>query len=419
MLAHSVLGAEGLEALTARLAPRGSAQVWRSRAAVLLGIGLGLALALEKTHLFAHKGAIVGGMLEGRRAFAHFFWVLAAGGALLCLRLAGRLGPALAPAFAMLAIVELTAVDRGYVQPQPIEYVEGTDRFQAVDWLIAHHPIDRFASDPHGPFRLHNVGMTYGLDGAAAYSSVQVLRYVNYLEVLATGRGLPSPLRIDPAASDVRRFDSPLTDLLNVRWVIADHQPAPGWVERFRPTADSKRPAAKFEPLWDRRLGVWENPHPLPRAFVVHGARVVEGERAEQEALARLDPRRWALLDRAPGISLPTESGRPIEPALAFSATRDRVVIDTASDAAGVLVVSEAHYPGWSATVDGRAAPLLRADYALRGVALPPGRHQVELRYHGRPTRVGIGLSLLAMLTLGLLHLRSRSRNLDGPVLGY
>jgi hypothetical protein len=419
MLALSVLGAEGLEALAARLAPQGSSREWRSRALVLLVVGVVLAWVLDKTHLFAGKGAIAGGVLEGRRAFAHFFWALAAGGALLCLRRAGIVAAALVPAFTLLAIVDLTTVDRGYVQPQPFEYVEGTDRFQAVDWLIAQQPADRFASDPHGPFRLHNVGMTYGLEGAAAYSSVQVLRYVNFLEVLATGRGLPSPLRSDPAASDVRRFDSHLVDLLNVRWVIADHQPAPGWAERFRPSATSKRPAAQFEPLWDRRLGVWENPHPLPRAFVVHAARVVDGERAEQDALARLDPRRWALLDRAPGISLPTESERPIEPALAFAATRDRVVIDAASDAAGVLVVSEAHYPGWSATVDGRATPLLRADYALRGVALPPGRHRVELRYHARPTRVGLGLSLLALLGMGLLYLRGRSRNLDGPVLGY
>ena len=75
-----------------------------------------------------------------------------------------------------------------------------------------------------------------------------------FLEVLATGHGLPTPLRIDPAASDVRRFDTPLVDLLNVRWVISDHAPASDYVERFRPRPGSHGAAVKHDELLSDRV---------------------------------------------------------------------------------------------------------------------------------------------------------------------
>jgi hypothetical protein len=45
------------------------------------------------------------------------------------------------------------------------------------------------------------------------------------------------------------------------------------------------------------------------------------------------------------------------------------------------LVVSENFYPGWKATVDGKAAPIGRADYTLIGVELPAGARTVELNF--------------------------------------
>jgi uncharacterized membrane protein YfhO len=92
-----------------------------------------------------------------------------------------------------------------------------------------------------------------------------------------------------------------------------------------------------------------------------------------------------------------------LSPARLVEATRHRLVIEADTPAAGLMVVSEAFYPGWRATVDGAPAPLLRADYAFRGVALAPGHHRVELDYRSRATEAGLALSALGLLALWAL----------------
>jgi uncharacterized membrane protein YfhO len=49
---------------------------------------------------------------------------------------------------------------------------------------------------------------------------------------------------------------------------------------------------------------------------------------------------------------------------------------------AGLGVFSEIHYPvGWTATIDGQEAEILRVDYLLRGMAIPEGQHKVVFKF--------------------------------------
>jgi len=305
--------------------------------------------------------------------------------------------PAAAFGLALVSLVDLVATSRALVQPKPGDWAPGTERFAAVDWLLSQHPDDRFIPDWRGPFRLHNLGMTYGIEGAGGYESFTIWRYSNLLYTINNGQPYPyAKLKQDLAAGDLKRFDTPLVDLLNVRWYIGTGAPAPHWIPRFHPQPGDKVHAT-HEPSWDPQLGVWENPHVLPRAFVVHRAKVLPDDAAQTHALRGLDPRSEVILDAAPA---PAPSGSGMEPAKIVTLARKRVVVEAESAAPGVLVLSDAWYPGWRVTVDGKPAPLLRADYALHGVALPAGRHTVELTYRSRPAAVGLLLSAVGILGL-------------------
>ena len=79
-----------------------------------------------------------------------------------------------------------------------------------------------------------------------------------------------------------------------------------------------------------------------------------------------------------------------------ISETPNELVIQVAAERAGWLGVADVWYPGWVVEVDGVAAPVLRANYLFRGVAVPAGAHQVRLAYRPMSFYLGAGLSALA-----------------------
>ena len=84
--------------------------------------------------------------------------------------------------------------------------------------------------------------------------------------------------------------------------------------------------------------------------------------------------------------------------------------VRTSSATAAFLVTSDAFYPGWRASLDGQEATLYRADYAIRGVMLPPGEHTVSFDYNPRRFYLGAGISVLSLLALGVLAFTGRAR---------
>ncbi|MGE0769689.1 MAG: hypothetical protein AB7L90_24880, partial [Hyphomicrobiaceae bacterium] len=57
------------------------------------------------------------------------------------------------------------------------------------------------------------------------------------------------------------------------------------------------------------------------------------------------------------------------------------VEIDVDAPRAGIVVLHDLYYPGWTARVDGRRVPVLRADILFRAAEVPAGRHNVEFRF--------------------------------------
>jgi hypothetical protein len=138
-----------------------------------------------------------------------------------------------------------------------------------------------------------------------------------------------------------------------------------------------------------------------PRASVVPSWTVVGGERAALDAVLEpgFDPAEVAVLETDPG-STPTLDG-PAGTAAYGEATPEDVRIEAEASVPSILVVRNAWDDGWSATLDGRAVPVLRADAFLQGIAIPAGSHDVRLTY--REPAIGRGLALSALVWLGFL----------------
>ena len=88
--------------------------------------------------------------------------------------------------------------------------------------------------------------------------------------------------------------------------------------------------------------------------------------------------------------------------------TAEQVEIETESKSGALLVGSDTHHPGWRATVDGRAVPILLTDHAFRGIRLESGKHKVVMRYEPR----GFAALLLAsgLSWIGLIALLAKAK---------
>jgi len=62
-----------------------------------------------------------------------------------------------------------------------------------------------------------------------------------------------------------------------------------------------------------------------------------------------------------------------------------------------ILVLTDAFAPGWQANVDGRPAPILRADAVFRAVAVGPGVHRVGFTYDPQSFKIGGVVSGVAL----------------------
>ena len=158
--------------------------------------------------------------------------------------------------------------------------------------------------------------------------------------------------------------------------------------------------------LFAEDIRVMDVPSPLPRAYAVSGARVGDGPLGFRVlADPAFDPRREVLLPE----------GTPVPAGEAFSwdvrvasFLPDRVRLEAGLSRPGWVVLVDSWDPGWQVRVDGRPAPLLRANMAFRAVAVGEGTHVVEQVYRPRAFVAGTWISSFSALALLLLVARGR-----------
>jgi hypothetical protein len=81
-----------------------------------------------------------------------------------------------------------------------------------------------------------------------------------------------------------------------------------------------------------------------------------------------------------------------------------RYTVEVNAPTDGYLVVMTRYVPDWKAKLDGKPAKLIAANSIGQGVAVPAGRHNVELRYEPdqRPFWINLGILVLFFLLAGV-----------------
>ena len=183
--------------------------------------------------------------------------------------------------------------------------------------------------------------------------------------------------------------------------------------------------ATEFEqltavPATDGPYALIEFTQALPRAKLYSNWQVITNDQAvlDQLAAASFDPERSVFvaggLPAAPPVAGTNDNAGTVE--FASYAPKD-IVLKSDAPAPSVLLLNDRFDPNWKVRVDGKPETLLRCNYIMRGVYLPPGAHTVEFRFqppvgplYVSLAAIGVGLLLLGFVLVTARRSDSRFR---------
>ena len=145
---------------------------------------------------------------------------------------------------------------------------------------------------------------------------------------------------------------------------------------------------------------IYENKRWLPRFFL--SSRVISAGSLDEAARLVHDPSfrpdQNTVVESNDG-SLENFSATPTPgrvEVLSYSANEWAVRVESPGEA--LLVNTDTDYPGWEAAIDGHPARIYTADVAFRAIRLPPGKHEVRMRFVPRILYWSAALSALALM---------------------
>ncbi|MDP4289988.1 MAG: YfhO family protein [Bacteroidota bacterium] len=148
------------------------------------------------------------------------------------------------------------------------------------------------------------------------------------------------------------------------------------------------------------------NSNALGNAWFVRGYKIVPNADAEMNSLSSFKAKETAIIDsrfenQLQNFKFSNDTTGTIQ--LKKYAPND-LVYESKSKTDQLAVFSEIYYAkGWNASIDGKPAPYLRANYVLRAMVVPAGNHTIEYKFEPRSYILGTKLSLASSILLLLL----------------
>lgn len=213
----------------------------------------------------------------------------------------------------------------------------------------------------------YEAGTSMYHNSIGGYSAVRLKRYQElYDSCIARESDMIYQGRVDLKQLHV-------LNMLNVRYII------------YGPDADN----------------VFHNPEAIGNAWFVRDVAKVNNANDELKQVCDTDARRTAVINETQfNIQAPAsyDSG-------AFVVLKERkpysLLYESQSNVTGLAVFSEIYYPkGWHAFIDGTEVPIQRANYVLRALEVPAGKHNIEFKFEPKPYLIGNKVTMISSVIL-------------------
>ncbi len=313
------------------------------------------------------------------------FIYIAVAATVIGLWIKGRLKPGLSLGIVgALVVIDLLSIDTQYLNSDKyVDQEESDTPFQptpADRKVMADKSYFRVFDLRNGPQNLTNDGPTpYFHHSITGYHPAKLSLYQDLIE---------NQLSKYPDCQ-------PVLNMLNTKYLLL-------------PTAGGRADSAAL------------NPSALGPVWFVRGLRYAPDPRAVMDGLTDLDTKDTALLlasDSAGigklAIHAATLSGDSLndknkltdvavqDSIYLIHNDNDQMTYHSTSSRARFAVFSEVYYDrGWYASIDGNAMPIIRTNFVLRGLTVPPGQHDIRFTFHPRSYYTGRTIQLIAGILL-------------------
>lgn len=309
------------------------------------------------------------------------FFIILVGTGLLWMYCAGKLKEVvLLASLAVLCLVDMWEINKRYLyDEQFVEKQVQTQEFQPTDtdkMILEDEALDyRVLNLASNTFNENNTA--YWHKSVGGYHAAKLRRYQEMIEEHISGEMNALFKEVAETEGDLEKLDAanfPVLNMLNTRYFIF--------------------------PLQGGQTVPLKNPYALGNAWFVNEIQYVDNANEEIAAIHQLDPALKAIVDKRFASSIQKSQSDSTATIRLLTYEPNYLKYEVDSKDGGTVVFSEIYYPGWQSTVDGEAVPHGRANYILRAMNVPAGKHIVEFRFD--PTSLHVTENI-AFVALGML----------------
>lgn len=309
------------------------------------------------------------------------FFVIMIGTAVLWLYGMGKLKAKVTLALAVLCLADMWSVNKRYLyDEQFVEKVQQDNSFKPTETdkaILADKTLDFRVLNLAGNTFNENT-TSYWHKSIGGYHAAKLRRYQEMIEEHISTEMNGVFKAVSEAGGDMQKVAPsgfPVLNMLNTRYFIF--------------------------PLQDGKTVPIQNPYTLGNAWFVNEVQYVDNANEEIDALHRIDPAKTAVVDKKFSAEVKSAAETDTLGTIKLTAYEPNdLKYEVNSKTGGTVVFSEIYYPGWQAYIDGVEAPHGRADYILRAMNVPAGKHVVEFKFDPKSLHV---TETVAFVALGVL----------------